>query len=404
MNPSIYLDNAATSFPKPAEVPQAVTHFLTEIGVSHNRSASHSGDVVKQKLAELRSDLSSLFSAPPSWFHFPFSATDGLNLTLSGFIQNLWRKKQLPNGQSVKDQIHVITTATEHNSVLRPLHYWQEAGWIRLTILPCNELGLVDPEELKKAVEDQTGMFVLSHASGVTGTVQDAKTFGAICQEKKIFFVLDASQTAGSIPLSIAELGCHATVFPGHKSLLGPMGTAVMAIDPNWEKFLDPIRLGGTGTQSHRPHMPTEPAEKWAAGHQNLPGLFGLAAGVEFLKSQDLSAIHQKSWRLTKELADGIRSSDGLRILGYWDSDENQPGRCVPILSVTHQWLQPAELANAILEAKNIVCRSGYHCAPLIHPFLSTSDGGTLRFSPGIFSSEPDIQAAVESLEMVTKF
>lgn len=404
MNDSIYLDNAATSFPKPSEVAEATVQFINELGISHDRSVSNSGSIIHNKLKDLRNNLSKLLGIPSPWFHFPFSATDGLNLILSGLIHNTWRTKRLPNGQTLKGKIHVVTTVTEHNSVLRPLYYWKEFGWIELTLLECSETGRVDPDSLSNALNDQTALFVLNHASNVTGQIQDAEKFGTICQQKGVFFLLDASQTAGSIPFSASETGCHGIVFPGHKSLLGPMGTGVMAIDPAWEPFIDPIRLGGTGTQSHLPEMPTEPRVKWTAGHQNLPGLFGLAEGVGLIRKQDLLSAYEKSWTLTKLLADRIASLDGFQILGPWASKDHALLDSIPVLSVAHQWMQPSELAAAILEAKNVISRSGFHCAPLIHRFLGTSDGGTLRFSPGIFSTEPDVLVAVESLEMVTRF
>lgn len=409
----IYLDNAATSWPKPPGVLQAMNQYWSGGGAAAGRSVGASASDVNVRLGELRRSLSEMIHAKPPEVMFAFNATDALNLAINGLMIAAIRRGDWCGDAAKKLPIKVVTTQAEHNSVLRPLHYWQELGRVKLEIVPCDRFGRVDLDHLCQVADGQTGLLCLNHASNVTGVVQDAAAVGAHCRRQGIVFLLDAAQTMGHLPMDVQTLGCDFLIAAGHKALLGPLGTAVLYVRAAIEPYVDCLRIGGTGTQSHSLLPPQASPEKWEAGNLNVAALLGLRAGVQFVNDAHGPAAGgagssvDHAQQLCSQLWYGLLEIPNMQVVanpGYNPFASESPESRMPLISCTSAVLSPAELAMALEHAGNFVTRAGYHCAPVIHQALGTADGGTLRLSPGPFNSPQHVRQLLSALGTICNF
>jgi cysteine desulfurase family protein len=377
----IYLDNAATSWPKPEAVYSAVDHYMRELGAPAGRSAYHHAGEVERRVNEARQRVATLLGAPQAkQIIFTSNGTDSLNLALHGLLRE---------GQ------HVVTSECEHNSVLRPLRELEETRGVRVTRVPCNGAGLIDPDDVASAAEfPNTKLIALVHASNVTGALQPLEEVGQMALRYNIRFLVDASQSVGHLPVSVMDLAADMLAAPGHKGLLGPLGTGILYIAPGTDMRLLPVRQGGTGTQSESDQQPKAMPDKFESGNHNVPGIVGLNAGVNYLAERGLDEIRQHEKELTAKLLDGFRSIKGVTIYGPGNADQQ-----LGVVSISIAGYDPQEVATMLDSTYSIQVRSGLHCAPLMHQSLGTaSSGGTIRFSLGPFNTAAQIDATVEAI------
>ncbi len=382
--PRIYLDNAATSWPKPEAVYQAVDRFQRKVGAAAGRGAYREAIESNRLVAAARAAVARLIGAgDPRQVIFTASGTDSLNLALHGWLRAGDR---------------VITTAAEHNSVLRPLQELVARRQIQITRVPCDGSGIVDPDEMRRAMRPATRLIAIQHASNVTGAIQLVAEAGKIAREHGASLLVDAAQTAGHLPIDVAALGADFLAAPGHKGLLSPLGTGILWIRPGLEKELQSFRQGGTGTLSQQDRQPDSLPDKYEAGNLNVPGLAGLAAGVEHLERETVAAIAAREARLADRLSAGLREIAGVTLYGPARSAQR-----VGVVSFNVAGYDPQEAAALLDASFGVQARGGLHCAPLMHRSIGTlASGGTIRFSVGLFSTEAEIDAAITAVAAIS--
>jgi cysteine desulfurase family protein len=378
--PRIYLDNAATSWPKPTAVYQAMDHYLRELGAPAGRSAYREAAEVERLVIETRRQLGLLLGdVAPERVIFTSNGTDSLNLALHGVL---------------RAGDHVVTTVVEHNSVLRPLRHLEQSGLIEVSRVGCDGFGLIDPADVRREIRTNTRMIVLSHASNVTGAIQPAEEVAKIAAEHELLFLLDAAQTLGHFPLDVQKMGAHLVAAPGHKALLGPLGIGLLYVAPGVEQHLAPIRQGGTGTHSEDDFQPDSLPDKYESGNHNVPAIVGLGAAVSELREKGLERIQPHAETLLTSLLDGLAEIQQVTLHGPADA-----ARQSAIQSVTVAGYDPQEVATMLDAAYSIQVRAGLHCAPLMHDALGTrAHGGTLRLSLGQFNTLDQIEAVVAGM------
>ncbi len=376
----IYLDNAATSFPKPACVYEAVDRYNREIGVAVGRGAYRRAMEVEAVVASCRSRLARLFGAEsPERIVFTFNATDALNLALHGLLG--------PGD-------HVVTSVMEHNSVLRPLADLRRRCDVEVSYVGADATGRIDAADVRSQLRPETRLIALIHASNVTGTLQPIEEVAEIAQSAGVLLLVDAAQSAGHLPIDLSQLPVDLMACAGHKGLLGPLGTGVLYIRPGVEQQLRSLRQGGTGSQSEKDEQPEHLPDKYESGNHNAPGLFGLEAALAWIEQRGIADIRRHECALTERLLDGLHRCPGLRVHGPSDAEQR-----VGVVSVTSDAFEPQVLATILDERFGIEVRAGLHCAPRAHRAVGTLDGGgTVRFSVGPFTQEADIDAAVAAL------
>lgn len=380
----LYMDNAATSFPKPNAVLEAMTHYATALGASAGRGAYQEAVETGQLITQCRQRLNKLFHGQnPNHFVFTLNCSDALNLAIQGILT--------PHASPP----HAICTAIDHNSVLRPLNALLDQKRIELTILPIDpKTGLVNPDDLRRAIRPNTRLIAVTHASNVTGTVQPLRDLGQIAREHAVPFLVDAAQSAGHLPIDLQADLIDLLAAPGHKGLLGPLGTGFLYIRPGLEKILAPVRQGGTGSVSENDRQPDFLPDKYEPGSHNAIGIAGLSAGVQWLLEQTIEKIAAHDFDLTRMFLDGVSSIEGLTYYGPQGVRHRQG-----VFSVRLEGFEPYELANVLESHYGILTRPGLHCAPLIHKTLGTlPKGGTTRFSFGPFLSVQDVKYATDAL------
>ena len=365
----IYFDNAATSHPKPTAVVEAVTRALTETNANPGRSGHPAAIEAARTVLDCRERLAALLGAadPMSVVHC-FNCTDALNLAIKGSLR-------------VGD--HVVATQLEHNSVLRPLNALARRNRITLTLVSPRPDGFVDPEDIRDALTPQTALVVCTHASNVTGAIQPVAAIGQMARAAGVRYLIDGAQALGGLPVDINALSCDLYAFPGHKSLLGPQGTGGLYIAPGLR--LNPLREGGTGTDSHRLVQPDTLPERYESGTVNLPGIAGLAAGCGYVASR-LSQIMMHERELTQALWEGLAAMDGVTLY----SPAQEAGRA-GIVSFNVGDLPSAQVADA-LARQGIAVRGGLHCVPGAHRFLGTLERGAVRASLGHANSFDEVE------------
>lgn len=375
----IYLDNAATSYPKPPEVIAAVTAFLTEVGVGTGRGSGRQSLAADRMVYEARERVAALLRvADSSRIVFTGSATEALNLAVAGLLR--------PGD-------HVVTSTMEHNALVRPLHRAARNGVSLTKVSPLRD-GCVDPRHLAAALRPETRLVALSHCSNVTGVIQPAAEIGALARSRGITFLLDAAQSAGHVPLDVTELSADLLAAPGHKGLLGPQGTGFLYLAPGLE--LEPLLVGGTGGASSDPDQPRSCPERYESGTPNTPGIAGLSAGVAELLRRGVATIRRHEQELTRQLLDGLRPIPGVAIHGPAD-----PERQVGVISLTLAGRDPAEVGFRLDREFDIVVRVGLHCAPDAHRTIGTFPGGTIRVSPGPATTAAEIDAFLRALRAI---
>jgi cysteine desulfurase/selenocysteine lyase len=374
----IYLDNAATTWPKPDTVWDAVSacgkHKCGNPGRSGHRLAV---DAAREVFAA-REAVAHLFNAgDSSRIIFTWNATAALNSALYGHLRS---------GD------HVITSSLEHNSVMRPLHSLHQKGVITFTAVPCSLQGELDPDDVRQAVKRNTRLVVLTHASNVCGTILPVKEVKQLLPEVPL--LIDAAQTAGVLPIDVNDLGADMLAFSGHKGLFGPMGTGGLYVGPLIS--LTPFIQGGTGSKSEDLEQPDFLPDALESGTLNVPGLCGLRAGVEFLQQTGIQVIWRHESLLMKLLIGGLSGNRKIRLHGIKD-----PERQTAVVSITVDGRDPGEVAQLLDRDFGIATRASLHCAPLAHRTLGTSPGGTVRFSMSCLNTKGDVQEAVQALEAI---
>lgn len=377
----IYFDNAATSFPKPLGVLQVMTCYAQEIGASAGRGiyaeAMESGRIIQ----ETRQNLCRLLNATsPDHMVMTFNCTDGLVLAIKGIL--------------TRPGDHVITTRMEHNSVVRPIEALREQLGIEVTCIPADSIGLIDPEDIRRAVRPNTKLIAIVHGSNVCGSVQDIAAVGQIARQGGITFLVDAAQTIGHIPIDVQALGVDLLAFPGHKGLLGPLGTGALYVRPGMEKHLRPLREGGTGSKSEIPRQPDFMPDRFEAGSHNALGICGLNEGVKYLLEQGMESIRRHERQLCQAFLEATGTMEHVTVYGPRNVDQR-----VGVFSVTIEGYEPAELSAILEDRFGLLTRPGLHCAPFAHQAIGSFDrGGTCRFSTGPFTTLEDIHQATCAL------
>jgi cysteine desulfurase / selenocysteine lyase len=374
---TIYLDNAATSFPKPESVYQAMDAFARNSLANPGRAGHKMALASERVLDDGRHLLNQLFHGkePERWI-FTLNCTDALNMAFKG---------------AINDGDHVITTDLEHNSVSRPLRALELAGRITLTRLPGDAGGAIDPDQVRRAITRQTRLIAITHASNVLGTVQPVAEVGRIARENDTLLLVDAAQTAGVLPIDVQEMNIDLLALPGHKSLLGPTGTGALYVGPR--SRLRAWREGGTGGDSSSETQPKEFPYFLEGGTPNVLGIAGLTAGIRWVQERGLSAIHRHEAELVERLWKRLDEQGGYAVLGHRDQE-----RRVGTISFRSESLSAVEVGGILDQAFDIAIRPGLHCAPYVHRAQSTFPDGTIRVSSGVFNTAQDIDALADAL------
>jgi cysteine desulfurase/selenocysteine lyase len=374
----IYLDNAATSWPKPEAVYRAVDDYQRRLGAPAGRGSYAEASETERLVLSCRKKVAALIGAgDPSRIIFTQNGTDSLNLALHGLLR--------PGD-------HVVTTVCEHNSVLRPLRFLAERG-VTTTYVRCDGQGYVDPAAIEQALTPKTRLIAMVHASNVTGAIQPAEAVGQIAARRGVFYVVDAAQSLGYVPLNVTSLGCHLLAAPGHKGLMGPLGTGVLYLAPGIEQHLSPLRQGGTGTRSDEDIQPLTLPDRYESGNLNALGIVGLEAGVNHVLEMGKHRNEAHSQALVERLLAGLTVLPGVQIHG-----PRTAANRVGVVSLTVAGYAPQELSALLDSQWSIQARAGLHCAPRMHAALGTLPGGTLRLSFGHFTSPEEIDAALSAL------
>ncbi|NEU04379.1 aminotransferase class V-fold PLP-dependent enzyme [Clostridium senegalense] len=380
----VYLDNGATSYPKPQTVYNSIMDYMTQVGSNIGRGASSSsleGNHITFQCRELICNF----------FHFDKvenviftpNITYSLNMLIKGSVKKGW---------------HVLTSVMDHNSTLRTLHSLKNDGIIDLDIIDANRDGFISVESFKSMIKENTKLVVLSQASNVCGSIQPLKEIGQICKEKGIYFIIDTAQSAGCIDVNFKDLNCNALAFTGHKSLLGPQGTGGFLIDDNFNNICNPIIEGGTGSSSSDVLQPTFMPDKFESGTMNAPGIAGLLAGINFINNEGLTTIKEHEDYLAKKLIEGLLNIDSIILHGSKETIDRAPA-----ISINSTKIDNSELGFMLDNQYGIITRTGLHCAPLAHKALGSYPNGSIRFSLGYFNDERDIDYTLNSINKILK-
>lgn len=375
----IYLDNAATTMTKPPCVVEAVTRALTSLG-NASRGAHDGALDTSRLLYRTRRKLAALFGCPKSeQVIFTNNSTEALNIAIRG---------------TLRAGDHAITTALEHNSVLRPLYLLNRARGVELSVVQADQRGCVDYREFERLIRRNTRAIVCTHASNLTGNMLDIARIGEIARSRGLLLILDASQTAGAAPIDMAASGISLLCFTGHKSMMGPQGTGGLCVNGDIE--IEPFKVGGTGVQSFLETQPREYPTRLEAGTLNGHGIAGLSAAVDFIHATGIDAIHAREAGLARRFYEAVSALPGIRIYGDfsgWD-------RC-PIVALNVRDVDSALVSDALARDYGIATRAGAHCAPLMHRALGTEAQGAVRFSFGWFNTVEDVDAAIEAVREI---
>lgn len=376
----IYLDNAATSFPKPKEVYDAVNKAMIEIGANPGRSGHKLSLSASRIVFECREEIAEFFNIPDSKnVIFTSNATEALNIAIKGILQ--------PNDE-------VITTLLEHNSVLRPLKKLEEKIGIKINFIKCDEKGVFTLNEVLPLFNQKTKLIILTHSSNVIGNLTPVEEVFLESKKRGVLTLLDAAQTAGLIPIDVQKMNIDLLACPGHKSLFGPQGTGFLYVREGIE--LETLKEGGTGTESSSLLQPKELPERFETGTLNMPGIAGLLAGIRFIKKTGIENIRAHELRLMKKLIDGLKNIKNVILYGI-----QIPEKMASTLSFNLLNLDCSEVGFILDEVYDIYVRVGLHCAPLAHKTIGTYPQGTVRISPGFFNTEGEINELLKAIEEI---
>ena len=379
----IYMDKAATSYHKPEEVAKAVYEAVKATGNSGRGANSASLNSTKM-LYDTREKLCKLFNGKDSSrIAFTHNATEALNIVIRGLF---------------KEGDHIITTEAEHNSVLRPLYRSRKEENTELTFIKCDKEGRLLISEIEKNIKENTKAIICTHASNLTGNIMDIEKIGKICKENNLLFIVDASQSAGSIPVDIEKQNIDVLCFTGHKSLYGAQGTGGLYVREGI--LIDPLKVGGSGIDTYNTEHPAEMPERLEAGTLNSHGIAGLRAGLDFIDSTGLEKIHNREKELMWRFYNGVKD---IKIYGeYFNTDGRAIDR-ISIVTINLEDIDSAEICDILNEEYDIVTRAGGHCAPLMHKALGTEVQGAVRFSFSYFNTEEEIDTAINAIKEIVE-
>jgi len=376
---SLYLDNAATSYPKPESVYDAVSTALRDVGVSPGRGGYRRGLEATRLLFETREAAASLFGiGDSSRVVFTHSATESLNLAVLGLIR--------PGD-------HVISTSAEHNSLVRPLHVAGQRG-AEITWVEADRRGIVTPDQIAAVMRPSTRLVALAHCSNVTGAIQPVEDIAAIARSAGALVLVDAAQSAGMIPLDAPIMGIDLLAVPGHKGLMGPQGTGILYVADGVE--LEPLIVGGTGGHSSGMEQPDAMPERFESGTHNLPGIAGLGAGIDFIRTVGLEVIRQREETLVARLLEGLAAMPGVTCHGPLPGEPRGS-----LVSFTADGTDPQAIGFRLDQEFDICVRVGLHCAPAAHRTIGTYPGGTVRVSPGYFTKDDEIDTFLRAMRTI---
>jgi len=376
----IYLDNAATTFPKPEIVYKTMDTFYRTLGANPGRSGHKMAVAAEKEIEDTRAVVTKLFGIKNSnRFIFTFNATDAINMGIKGLL---------------KPGDHAITTYLEHNAVSRALNGFERRNIITVTKVRNSQDGFIDPYDIKNAITSKTRLIVMAHAPNVIGTIQPIQEIGMLARENNIIFMVDAAQTAGVCEIDVNKDYIDMLAFTGHKSPLGPTGTGGLYVGER--VTLEPWREGGTGFEPASLSQPEELPFKLESGTPNTVGIAGLRAGVEYVLSRGIQTIRKHEQKLTDKLINALK--DDRRFVLYGTTDISKK---VGILSINIKGFKPTEVGAILDQSFDIAVRPGLHCAPFAHQMLGTFPDGTVRISPGCFNTENDINQLLSALDKI---
>lgn len=376
----IYLDNAATTYPKPEKVYDAILDCMKNYCANPGRAGHKMAMRAGREIYDARENIAKLFNIDnPMNIVFTHNATDSLNLAIKG---------------SVKRGDHIITTSMEHNSVIRPIKALEVEG-VESTVVQCDNKGFLNINDIEKAIKKNTKLIVTTHASNVCGTLIDIKGVGEIAKKHNIVYLVDASQTAGVYDINIKELNIDMLAAPGHKCLLGPQGTGILYIREGLK--IDILKEGGTGSQSEDLFQPELVPDKYESGTHNTPGIAGLNEGVKFILEEGIDKIRKHEEELCQYMLDRLEEIPNIIIYGPKDSKKR-----AAVISINIENIDSGEITFLLDSEYNIATRSGIHCSPLAHQSLGTLQQGAVRFSLGYFNTKEDIDSAIKALKNIS--
>jgi len=379
----IYLDNAATSFPKPATVYDAVDHYQRKLGVAVGRGAYAQAMEVQAVVSRCRKKAADLLHAEsPERIVFTFNGTDSLNVAIHGILR--------PGD-------HVVTSIVEHNSVVRPLSELKSRYGVEVTTVAADATGLVNPGDVKSAMQPNTRLVAMIHASNVVGTVQPVQEIADIVRKTDALMLVDAAQSAGHLPIDVSQFSVDLLACPGHKGLLGPLGTGLLYVRPGLERQLASFRQGGTGSNSEDDAQPGFLPDRYESGNHNAPGLFGLEAGLEYVLNRGVDSLRDHERELTAQLLEGLSGIGGLKTYGPLRVEDR-----LGVVSLNVEGFEPQILAGILDENFGVQARAGLHCAPGAHRCVGTFDsGGAVRLSVGPFTTGGNVDSATRALRAI---
>ena len=378
----IYLDNAATTFPKPHEVLSEMQELYARLGVSPGRGTYDLAAQAEETVSQVRSQICEFFGGDdPERVIFAYNATDALNTLILGLVT---------------PGCHVVSSRLEHNSVLRPLHHLRSEGIISYDLVPFDGQGFINPHDVADSIRPETKMVILTHASNVLGTIQPVEEVGIICRERGVPLILDVTQSAGVIPINMKSLGVDAVAFTGHKALMGPTGIGGLVLRRGLD--IRPTRFGGTGVDSSSLLQTDTYPHRLEAGTINLLGIIGLSAGIRYIVKHGIENTYQNEMTLLRRLRDGLAELEPVHMY-CGDNLDNH----VAVLLCNIEGMDARDLGDILDGDFHVAARSGLHCAPLVHLDLGTSPSGGVRFSPGPFNTSRDVDVVLDAMrEIVT--
>jgi len=380
----IYLDNAATSWPKPPCVAEEMVQFMERVGASPGRSAHRLSVDSGRLLYETREAVADLFgAADPFSVCFTLNVTEALNAVLYGIL---------------RPGMHVVTSGMEHNSMMRPLRALEREG-VEVSAVSCKKDGRLDAADIGAAIRSNTVLLAINHASNVVGTIQPIAEFGAIARRRGILLLVDAAQSAGAVAIDMGRDGIDLLAFTGHKSLLGPTGTGGIIVGDRVDpQRIKPLKRGGTGSNSEHEEQPDFLPDMLESGTPNMVGLVGLRAALGWIKDRSIDVIREREKKLTQRMIEGLSAIPGVTVYGTRDA-ALQTGT----VSFNISGMMTSTVGLLLDEEYDIMCRVGLHCAPSAHRTVGTFPGGSVRFALGPFTTEDEIDTAVEAVGEVAR-
>jgi cysteine desulfurase/selenocysteine lyase len=380
----IYFDNAATSWPKPPGVAEAMTRFLNDVGANPGRAAHRRAVESGRIVYDAREAVAELFNAPdPLRVVFGPNVTEALNLALHGYLR--------PGD-------HVITSSMEHNSVMRPLRALEQQG-VELTVVQCSPKGFLHPNNVEAAVRPNTVMIVLNHASNVVGTLLPVAEVSRVARQYGLLLLVDAAQTGGAYPIDVQVDDIDLLAFTGHKSLCGPMGTGGLIVGERVDVGrLYPLKQGGTGSRSEHEEQPDFLPDKYESGTPNAVGLAGLAAGVRWVLERSVETIHAHEVALTQRLLVGLKGIPGVTVYGSLDAECQ-----TATVSFNVDGMASSEVGLRLDDEYGVMCRVGLHCAPVAHKTIGTFPDGTVRFGLGALNTAQEVDSALDAVRQLAQ-